>query len=436
MGTLSAQLAHLFYIGDEASTPNIKQWSLDFLNSKVIPWAQHADLIWPTIDTNDQVKVLAQARHTYEFKTRRILSGQSKLNCIYSVLESDSDRNCQCAILHCIICNPHAPDIVRVAAIHQLANSIRELAGAHVLGASRAHGADTTSIDVLISDQITRHLQPQRYSRTISDMNSLLAHGLVQLSVELPEDAASCQLKHKVEFLAAAKNSKTIGLGLALLQTMGVATSRSVSLIVREIFLNTCDDAHDAQNSALFAAAFGGFKYHRAGHHAAYSPMALQPVATISKEKWELLQRAVIEELTTHIFMLPDNEKKVRLVIPLNAYLLAVLASRDQVFRRDYILLLVNMNSRSQAAVLRECLCLQDGVAQDTYAGSEDALDALTDKWNYLSNQPQCRSLVAEFLRDDHIRFENEMSDLKAISDHPVFKITAAFWDSFYRKLA
>ncbi|KAJ1798976.1 hypothetical protein LPJ59_002144, partial [Coemansia sp. RSA 2399] len=178
MGTLSAQIAHLFHLNADAASPSIAAWSPAHLTAQALPWAQHVDLIWPTLNPADQRLVLAQAKRMLDEKGLLPHASAALPFLLDPVHPAATTTNaCQLRLLQHAICNVDTPHDVRIVALHHYSDSVKADKGNGGNGGAAAsqNAAPSGSVGMVIQTQLDpwrRAMELIRVARTLADHSS------------------------------------------------------------------------------------------------------------------------------------------------------------------------------------------------------------------------------------------------------------------------
>ncbi|KAJ2558683.1 hypothetical protein EV175_000676 [Coemansia sp. RSA 1933] len=393
MGTLSAQFAHLLSLDADAASPAIAAWTPPFLTAQVLPWAQHADLVWPTLSPTDRHAVIADTKLLLADKKPAALASLQNHPLLLLLPQPDSPSACQLRLLQNIICNIDTPHDVRIVALH--------------------HYTDTTKEDGVVAPSIARlvqqRLDPWRQAAEITQLARSLASGEPQILPDLL-DADNDDEGIQTASAAAAL--------IDHLQANG-QDHRQIAELVRNAFL--------VNTPALINAIL-------------YASIHSNPQSTIDQ-----FRNCVVSELTDKALDRANVDSAMAFLSPLHGSVLAQLASAEHRFACLYIRTLVLINKRCQDTMLRDCIPSTLAallVASDTppllLATSDLHLSRLAAKWLALLNQSaECAHEARTQLRKDQTRFSQLVDRISGeLSKRPaVFDAVVEVWNAFYSQL-
>ncbi|KAJ2845481.1 hypothetical protein IWW36_004765, partial [Coemansia brasiliensis] len=186
-GTLSAQVAHVQYLGLCANTDHVCNWTADYLKTHVLVWAQHVDLSWATLAESEQKDVQLHTR--YLLSCARESSKLLASRWFRQKLARLHPGGCHLEILKSIVANAKTPHELRIAAIQQLllvdcSPSQMQLVQMAVEAEKQADGREIWAIE-----ELTEQLR------------SRIAHSPKDDLVEME------QLKAQQEMITAMKNA-------------------------------------------------------------------------------------------------------------------------------------------------------------------------------------------------------------------------------------
>ncbi|KAJ2507810.1 hypothetical protein GGI11_006254 [Coemansia sp. RSA 2049] len=410
MGTLSAQVAHVLHLlGSDAGSPAVGAWTPAHLTGSALPWCQHVDLVWPTLDAGSQKTVLAHAR--------RLLQARSADSAVYS--EKSGTRlvpgNCGILLLRTVITNRHTPHDVRVAALHHYADA-REPAATPV--ASRA-----------VCDDVCAALAPWQDARG----PVRVARGLLRLVDRCADDSRGCWLAdpppHSVRVAAVAASIVRV---LAA-EPKHQQQQLSVAPLVGHVFsLEPSPPDASSRLPALSSPCRGIL-----GNALLLVCVGRNKKATSGVPEC----RALVRDALGHILESASAPAAFSFVATLHPPLVAALAALDRPARlaQPYLHALAGFNRWCQRQMMASVGGDHESAATSADAASADTwLVALESMWLHLlaALGPRASAVLA----DDRVRFRKAVSDVSSSSSRadpssPVFSATVAVWEAFYSQL-
>ncbi|KAJ2853058.1 hypothetical protein GGI22_005022, partial [Coemansia erecta] len=344
MGTLSAQIAHLFCLNADAASPSIAAWSPAHLTAQALPWAQHVDLIWPTLDPADQRLVLAQAKRMLDENGRPHASAALPF-----LLDATTANACQLRLLRHAICNIDTPHDVRIVALHHYSDSVK---------ASGRIADPSSDVAMVIQTQLDpwrRAMELIRVARTLaghsghpSEYDELLKEG-----AHIASAAAA--------LLGALESKDTEPM-----------PSPSIVALVRHTFSSA--SAPTLTNAILYACIDGN-----------RIPDTAETRSRSLAEFRHLVSRSFISRVFDR-----DVDPALTFLYELHSSVLAHIASSsssaafDPQFGSRYLQTLTRINRRCQDAMLHDCF--KQGQAKETtfctLATSDMHLSRLAAKWH------------------------------------------------------
>ncbi|KAJ2782857.1 hypothetical protein GGI15_002784 [Coemansia interrupta] len=383
MPTLSTQVAYLLHLADTACSEHIHKWTSESLG-ELITWAQHADLILPTLSSTDRSAVLRHAAALHP-----LTSGTSH---VHDLLQTP--RPCLPDLLVRVIANPSTPDDVRVAAIHKAAEDIRDR--------GNGGGGGEAAVSLEIAERVAQTLVPLQCARRVAEINSVLAGSGIQ-GAQPPQESAA-----EAEYLMAPGTPRIISIALALMHAAESA----------------------ATPSAIEQMAAGIFRHARAPEH--YNALLFAALHTSCTALQYAITSRITSRFHTTLSSKTAQNESIRYFISLDARLLAKLTSRDDSFGRKYMAQLLWMNKCCQLAMLGEYIGQED--AADMLAGSDEVVAGLVDRWQKVYGLPGYRSKVVEAMRGDRVRFDELWNCPQAMVDNPAFQAIVDFWNALYEQ--
>ncbi|KAJ2416649.1 hypothetical protein GGI10_000801 [Coemansia sp. RSA 2530] len=395
MGTLGTQLAYVFYLGHEASTPRVQQWTPGYLTTEVLVWTQHIDLLWPTLSHSDQERV---AEHASRLSANPC--AQSKT------------VNWQKYILGRVISNRYSPHPVRVAALQHYAESLRTV---------ELELGESASPAINVGARIAAELEPMRRLQALTDLADVFNSKIQDSAVGGGAAAGNERLRMEADYYLANNSSakQRISLGMALIDL--ARHSKDVCGLVGDIFRHSKDGIADMLNGLLFASSYI-LEQHDSG-----------------SAQLREFQSHAMREFSTRVLQLSDIDRKLLLIVQLDAWPLARHSELDELFGRAYISLLTQLSKRCQMAMLGDFLLRQGAEwrlhaaseESDAVAASETTVSNVVGKWQHLFVQPSCVILVREALGRDLARFQGLIAQ-KRPEPSEEYNAIVAVWLTFY----
>ncbi|KAJ2863668.1 hypothetical protein GGH94_003442 [Coemansia aciculifera] len=372
MGTLGTQLAYVFYLGHEAATPRVQQWTPGYLTSDVLVWTQHIDLLWPTLSYADQEQVAAHA---------------TKLSA--NPCAGSKTVNWQKYILGRVICNRHSPHPVRVAALHHYAESLRSV---------ELESGESASAVINVGALVAAELEPMRRQQALSDLAAVFGSEIRNGAAGRGAMASGERLRMEADYYLGGDliARRGVSLGLALVDL--ARHSNDMAGLVSDMFRHPRDEMADLLNGLLFASCY------------------IREQVDGGSAQLRKFQSIAMKEFSTRVLQLSDVDHKLSYLVQLDPWPLARISELDELFGRTYMLQLTQLNQRCQMAMLGDFILEQGAGAEwrlhaatkknDAVAASETTVSNVVEKWQYLFVQPSCVILVREALGRDYARFQ------------------------------
>ncbi|ORX74778.1 hypothetical protein DL89DRAFT_281111 [Linderina pennispora] len=317
MGTLSAQIAHIILAGEQSITETAASWTPKYLTETLIPWSQHVDLLWPTIDEpHVRSKVLNQVVYLVRSHSPEV----SKEYLLQTYLNPSLDTPCEKEILSRIIANQFTPHSVRIAALQ------------HYPGAIGSDSGNNKTVASLARD-ISRQLESAREQSALSMLSATIASGLLEqqsTSASKGDMVSAERLKIEVNYLTGSGEQKALALGEALCSQVSHMDDGSRGVLIGQLLQKTDPDSCLGQSVNMVLAA------------------------ALSNTSNADLTDAVVAEFTKHVLLLRNIDTKLSKLVPAHAHALAALADTHSKFRSTYIMQLAQLNKRCQIAMLRD----------------------------------------------------------------------------------
>ncbi|KAJ1770479.1 hypothetical protein IW140_004253 [Coemansia sp. RSA 1813] len=393
MGTLSAQIAHVFYLSTEAASPRVSTWSPSYLSAEALPWTQHVDLIWPTLDQNDQRTVLDQAKQIFEEKLHRPVQDA------HCLLEDNNGYLCQIRLLQNVICNIHTPHEVRIAGLRHYADTVK------------TQGCSEENAACLIQQALDPWRKASELKRMAQVVPSHNSNKDSSYAYALLDDATSEEEGIYVASVTAALLDK--------LQNPKHAALSWVVPLVHQVFSLTQPTKTSASilsNAMLYACIDDG-------NNSALS------------EFRQLVKNEFIKRVLEH----SDIDPVISFLSPIHGTVLARIAAESDIrtFSHSYLNALVRINKRCQDAMLNDCLPKEYIHMPCALATSDTHLSRLATKWQNLLAQPEEHSrIVKTHLSEDQRRFNGIVGKISVDAiKRPVFEAIVDVWNVFYTQL-
>ncbi|KAJ2018731.1 hypothetical protein GGI01_000577 [Coemansia sp. RSA 376] len=372
MGTLGTQLAYVFYLGHEAATPRVQQWTPGYLTSEVLVWTQHMDLLWSTLSYTDQELVAAHATRL----SANPCAGSKTVNW-------------QKYILGRVICNRYSPHPVRVAALHHYAESLRS---------AELESGESASAVINVGALVAAELEPMRRQKALADLAAVFGSEIRNRAAGRDTMAGSERLRMEMDYYLGDDSiaRRGVSLGLALVDL--AQHSDDMTGLVGDMLRHPRDEMADLLNGLLFASCY------------------IHEQVDGGSAQLRKFQSIAMKEFSTRVLQLSDVDQKLSYLVQLDPWPLARLSELDESFGRAYMSQLTQLNKRCQMAMLGDFILQQGTGAEwrlhaatkenDTVAASETTLSNVVEKWQYLFVQPSCVISVREALGRDYARFQ------------------------------
>ncbi|KAI8322905.1 hypothetical protein GQ54DRAFT_297077 [Martensiomyces pterosporus] len=443
MGTLSAQIAHVVHIGEEAQTISVRSWSPEYLTGTVIPWTQHVDLLWPTIDRETQRKVLNQVQHLLKQKLR-YTARRSDLQKMLGPADSggcgDATMSCQKAILARIVSNAHTRDSVRIAALQHYADALRGGMGAVGATTGESKRRDTEAC-TRVSSEISSALQPMRVRQAIAEINGVLARELQETAKERSAVSVDGERRQmEAAYLQEPQEMESLSLGLALLDMAPDEEEERVMLVQQFLNHNPHTGSSTTKRTpgliynAALAAALHAYEENAEYRKTENGRRGNPKMAAGQQLRRQLLGEAILREFTMRILLPPNVDDKLCALLPIHPLVLAKLASYNEAFLRTYMMQLTQLNKRCQVAMLREHIDYRGNIpaACDALASDDTTVARIAEMWTQLFVHPRCASSVKEALDRDRSHFNILARSPRPRANLDVFGAIVEFWTTFY----
>ncbi|KAJ2508231.1 hypothetical protein GGI11_006139 [Coemansia sp. RSA 2049] len=418
MGTLSAQVAHVLHLlGSDAGSPAVAAWTPAHLTGSALPWCQHVDLVWPTLDAGSQKKVLAHARRLLQAKSAGGV-GSCEKNGMRLF-----PRNCGILLLRTVITNRHTPHDVRIAALHHYANA--QEAPAASASASASHAVCDDVCAALAPWQDAR--EPVHVARGLLRLeNHCAATRCFWLADPPPHSAHVAAVAASIVRVLAAQPKHQRQL--------------SVAPLVGHVFSlePSSSDSSSSSSSSSRLPALSSPCRGILGNALLLVCVDKKEEATSGAPEF----RALVRDALGHILESANAPAAFSFVATLHPPLVASLASLDcpARFAQPYLHALAGFNRWCQRQMMASVGGAFDGGDHESaaVASADTWLVALESMWLHVL--AALGSRASAVLADDRVRFQKAVSSFSSSSSRanlssPVFSATVAVWEAFYSQL-
>ncbi|KAJ2661245.1 hypothetical protein IWW48_002541 [Coemansia sp. RSA 1200] len=407
MGTLSAQVAHVLHLlGSDAPSSAVAAWTPAHLTGSALPWCQHVDLVWPTLDADSQKTVLTHARHLLQETAGGVDSEESGMRLL--------PRNCSKLLLRTVITNRHTPHDVRIAALHHYADAQQTPTASAAAAASHA-----------VCDDVCAALAPWQDAREPVHV----AQSLVRLG--------HCADNHCCWLTDPPPHSVHVAAVVASIVRLLAAEPKQqqqppVAPLVRHVF--SLEPSSAASNNSCLPTLSVPCRGILGN---ALLRVCVDKEATSRAPEF----RALVLDALGNLLESTRAPHAISFVSTLHAPLVASLASLDYParFGQQYLHALVGFNRWCQSQMMT---AVGGGIDDDDdesagVASADSWLVALESMWLHVLSTLGSRATAV--LADDRVRFRKSVSDASSSScanpSSPVFTATVAVWEAFYSQL-